>query len=229
VSQSHLRPGCGTLEHGYASTGHAAQGATVERAFVLLHDHGALQEWGYVACSRARTETHLYLTEQPPEREAHLQEPTITGAPERLARSLSASGAEPLALERSDAAHRASARAYAARKRELEQERVRAERRLADAEGKHDLVGWRRRGRRGAELRTEIALQRAALRLAEQRLAEQTHAPTTEPLRAKREAVAPARNRLLQNRLARELCSGRARLNVSAASGSSCECDRDAT
>jgi len=32
------------LEHGYALTGHAAQGATVERVFVLLHDHGALQE-----------------------------------------------------------------------------------------------------------------------------------------------------------------------------------------
>ena len=48
------------LEHGYALTGHAAQGATVERAFVLLRDQGALREWGYVACTRARTETRLY-------------------------------------------------------------------------------------------------------------------------------------------------------------------------
>ena len=47
------------LEHGYALTGHAAQGATVERAFVLVEDRGALQEWGYVACSRARRETRL--------------------------------------------------------------------------------------------------------------------------------------------------------------------------
>ena len=30
------------LDHGYALTGHAAQGVTVERAFVLLHDQGAL-------------------------------------------------------------------------------------------------------------------------------------------------------------------------------------------
>ena len=43
------------LEHGYALTGHAAQGATVDRAFVLLRDQGALREWGYVACTRART------------------------------------------------------------------------------------------------------------------------------------------------------------------------------
>lgn len=39
------------------------QGATVERAFVLLPDQGALRERGYVACSRARTETHVYLAE----------------------------------------------------------------------------------------------------------------------------------------------------------------------
>ena len=49
------------LEHGYALTGHAAQGATVERAYVLLPDQGAIHEWGYVACTRARAETLLYL------------------------------------------------------------------------------------------------------------------------------------------------------------------------
>jgi ATP-dependent exoDNAse (exonuclease V) alpha subunit len=41
------------VEYGYALTGHAAQGATFERAFVLARDEGALREWGYVACSRA--------------------------------------------------------------------------------------------------------------------------------------------------------------------------------
>jgi conjugative relaxase-like TrwC/TraI family protein len=124
------------LEHGYALTGHAAQGATVERAFVLLHDRGALQEWGYVACSRARSETRLYLTDHAPEREAHLREPTIDGPPERLARALTASAAEPIALERVDHTNRATIRAQAARKRELEQQRARAEQRLADAEQK---------------------------------------------------------------------------------------------
>ena len=48
------------LEHGYALTGHAAQGASVERAFVLVRAQGALAEWGYVAASRARAETRLY-------------------------------------------------------------------------------------------------------------------------------------------------------------------------
>ena len=48
------------LEHGYALTGHAAQGASVERAFVLVRAEGALAEWGYVAASRARAETWLY-------------------------------------------------------------------------------------------------------------------------------------------------------------------------
>src|SRR5690242_13665579 len=34
------------LEHGYALTGHAAQGATVERSFILFRDDSALQECG---------------------------------------------------------------------------------------------------------------------------------------------------------------------------------------
>lgn len=59
------------LDHGYAFTGHAAQGATVERAFVLAGDQGALHEWGYVACSRARTETRLYLSTSTPDLDAH--------------------------------------------------------------------------------------------------------------------------------------------------------------
>ena len=48
------------LEHGYAITGHAAQGGSVERAFVLVRAEGALAEWGYVAASRARAETRVY-------------------------------------------------------------------------------------------------------------------------------------------------------------------------
>ena len=59
------------LDHAYALTGHAAQGATVDRAFVLLHGEGALREWGYVACSRARTETRLYVVGDALEGEQH--------------------------------------------------------------------------------------------------------------------------------------------------------------
>ena len=57
--QLHARYAAEHLDHGYALTGHAAQGATVERAFVLVRDRGRAREWGYVA-SRARTETRLY-------------------------------------------------------------------------------------------------------------------------------------------------------------------------
>jgi len=50
-----------TLDHGYAITGHKAQGMTTGRAFVL--GSGDLyREWGYVALSRGRVENHLYLT-----------------------------------------------------------------------------------------------------------------------------------------------------------------------
>ncbi len=52
----------GNVRHAYALTGHAAQGLTVERAFVLGAGEARLQEWGYVALSRARTETRLYVT-----------------------------------------------------------------------------------------------------------------------------------------------------------------------
>ena len=54
----------GHVQHGYAITGHQAQGMTVERAFVLAPDAGRLKEWGYVALSRARSETHVTLTTQ---------------------------------------------------------------------------------------------------------------------------------------------------------------------
>ena len=52
----------GHVRHAYALTGHAAQGVTVERAFVLGVGGQRLQEWGYVALSRARQETRLYVT-----------------------------------------------------------------------------------------------------------------------------------------------------------------------
>ncbi len=51
----------GYLAHAYAITGHASQGATLERAFVLLPASGRQQEWNYVALSRSagRTSTHV--------------------------------------------------------------------------------------------------------------------------------------------------------------------------
>ena len=50
----------GRLTHGYAMTVHKAQGATVDRAFVLGSE-ALYREAGYVALSRARTRTDFYL------------------------------------------------------------------------------------------------------------------------------------------------------------------------
>jgi len=48
------------IEHGYALTAHKAQGASVERAYVLAHESMSAREWSYVAGSRARDAVHLY-------------------------------------------------------------------------------------------------------------------------------------------------------------------------
>jgi hypothetical protein len=58
LSASYLE--AGFLAHGYASTIHKAQGATVERTFVL-GTASVLREAGYVAMSRARGGTDVYV------------------------------------------------------------------------------------------------------------------------------------------------------------------------
>jgi conjugative relaxase-like TrwC/TraI family protein len=50
----------GHLEHGYALTAHAAQGATVDRAFVLGSDE-LYREWGYTALTRHTDSAHFYI------------------------------------------------------------------------------------------------------------------------------------------------------------------------
>ncbi len=157
------------LDYGYALTGHAAQGATVDRAFVLLHDQGELQEWGYVACSRARLQTRLYLADHDRlERETPPHEPDAAGAPENAARALQRSSADPLALdhqrrERGDTILNLLAEQQA----QLDRQRERTTKQLdATRRELHDLHCWSR-GRR-AELQTEIALHEQALERADQ-------------------------------------------------------------
>jgi hypothetical protein len=65
--ESTTQAGGRTLDHGYAITGHKAQGMTTGKAFVLGTDDLS-REWGYVAMSRGSVENHLYVV-APRERE----------------------------------------------------------------------------------------------------------------------------------------------------------------
>ena len=50
------------FDYGYGMSVHKAQGVTVDKAFVLPSDSMSGREWTYVAASRARYETHMYIT-----------------------------------------------------------------------------------------------------------------------------------------------------------------------
>jgi hypothetical protein len=181
------------LERGYALTGHAAQGATVERSFVLLPDQGALREWGYVACTRARTETRLYLAGPELELESHARRRGRPGAPERATRALQRSAAAPLALDQT----RTTARLLAEQGRRLDRQRRYAQERLAAAQARLDRLGWRARRRKAAELRAEITLYQATFQLADEKL----NALTVQQARAhERVAQLPRRRALVQTR-----------------------------
>lgn len=104
---------------------------------------GALREWGYVACTRARNETRLYLTDHTHERETHGRAPEQYPLPERASRALARPAAEQLALEQ--AINETNARLLAGRQQDLDQLRTRAQERLAAAEAKLDTLGWRGR------------------------------------------------------------------------------------
>jgi conjugative relaxase-like TrwC/TraI family protein len=151
------------LDHAYALTGHAAQGATVERAFVLLPDQGALREWGYVACSRASAETHVYLAERDTlELETPLRDPNPAAPPERAARALERSSAEPLALDQSREQDDPAMRIIAQQQERLDQLRERRTEELAAAGRELKSLHWWKRGRR-LELETQVTCHRTEL------------------------------------------------------------------
>jgi conjugative relaxase-like TrwC/TraI family protein len=204
----------GHVQHAYALTGHAGQGLTVERAFVLGSERGRLREWGYVALSRAREATRLYATADVGERESHFHELDERDPFSRLAQALEESGAERLASEQrpppagprhhsrpvlarrpQEERERSRLRFLEKRQRETELLRTRAERRLAAAEESLADLGWRARGGRRHELRGEIALQSSALTLAEEKLAELERERTQLLERLALAEQAPARTR----------------------------------
>ena len=89
-----------TLLHGYAITGHVAQGLTVDRSYVLADD-GISLEWGYVALSRGRDQNQLYLCSEPDQARAEFA-PTATEPADPIARltaHLQTSSAQILAID----------------------------------------------------------------------------------------------------------------------------------
>lgn len=136
----------GGLDRGYAITAHRAQGATVDRTFVLGSD-GLYREWGYTALSRHRDEARFYLTASPTflnqAAEPLRADEDVAGA---VARMLDDSRAEHLALHGLARDHAAEA---------LGEDLDRAlgqlddvERRLAALQDERDQTRWYQRIRR---------------------------------------------------------------------------------
>ena len=100
----------GNLRHAYALTGHAAQGLTVDRAFVLGTGEARLQEWGYVALSRARTQTRLYVTSTPRENASHFHQLDDPDPLTRFGRALEESAIESPRRRSTTAPNRTKAR-----------------------------------------------------------------------------------------------------------------------
>ena len=88
------------LDYGYALSVHNAQGATVDRAFVLASE-SLTREAGYVAMSRARKGTELFVAASPIDDGLDCEEhgPKDLHALERVAARLSVSRAKHLALD----------------------------------------------------------------------------------------------------------------------------------
>ena len=141
----------GHLEHGYALTAHLAQGATVERAFVLGSDE-LYREWGYTALSRHTTEARFYVSATP----AFLNQSDFPlhagrGTTRQVARMLGASRAQRLALDGTapDPLRGLIADELAEARRRL----ARIEADVAALERARARLHWYERGRRGELLR----------------------------------------------------------------------------
>jgi len=90
------------LEHAYALTAHAMQGATVERAIVLASPHDLTGGWSYTALSRARERTQLLILDGASEEREPFAPRTSRRQPllQRVARRMLERDDEDLALVR---------------------------------------------------------------------------------------------------------------------------------
>ena len=154
----------GHVAHAYALTGHKTQGLTVERAFVLADDRRALQEWGYVALSRAREQTRLYTTANELDPDASPQRPEPAGPFDRLADALTRPAAETLATDAATTPREPTERdALVRQSRQLRQRQLALEKERLDATRNRNQTGRKLAGlgilgraRHGGTLRDEI-------------------------------------------------------------------------
>ncbi len=112
-----------SLVHGYAITGHVAQGTTVSESFVLAGP-GISQEWAYSAMSRGREANRLYAAlDSSGARSDFAPRDVHAGARdarEALIKALETSEAQPLALDRGwPGHHRRTGIARAGREAEI--------------------------------------------------------------------------------------------------------------
>jgi conjugative relaxase-like TrwC/TraI family protein len=149
----------GWLDHAYALTAHAAQGATVDQSFVLGSDE-LYREWGYTAMSRHRDQARFYVVSPGSvERALPGLEPEHDTLTEDVAAMVSSSRQQELALDLLDrtgagAAERAVRRAH--------DEIERAQQRIVAIREERANLGLLQRSRRAA-VDEDIARQQEAI------------------------------------------------------------------
>jgi hypothetical protein len=149
----------GWLDHAYALTAHAAQGATVDRSFVLGSDE-LYREWGYTALSRHRAQARFYVVSPGSvERALPGLEPDRDAMAEDVVAMLSPSRRKDLAL---DVLERAGAGAAERAVREAHDEIERAQQRVTAMREERAKLGRLQRARRAA-VDEDIARQEEAI------------------------------------------------------------------
>lgn len=147
----------GHLDHGYATTAHRAQGATVDRTFVLGSEE-LYREWGYTALSRHREEARFYVTAAPRFLNVAPEPLRAEDVTAEVASMLRYSRAEHLAMHGAAPDHRKPR--LDVRLEQAASELDICDLRLADLEEERGRTRWFERGRR-AELDRVIESHRA--------------------------------------------------------------------
>jgi len=96
----------GRFDHAYCLTNHKAQGKTVEASFVYVDPRYSGREWSYVAASRSKFSTELFVDQSalhPVDLEAHHPDQAASYALEELARRMSRSSAKGTSLDYEEA------------------------------------------------------------------------------------------------------------------------------